>query len=197
MHFSGIVDRVGNDSSKQNENFQLRLKKLANLHAQLLNHALQTYPKLKRLVFSTCSANAEENEAVIDEVLSINGKFKLLDCSKIIKGWKNKGVPGYDCSDMCINAIPSTDCTNGFFIAVFVPRKSEQFIVDAVDDTKEKTMDCEIVDDNINAKTKKSKRKSEQNIKIPLESEVSKAQKRRIRKLKLEKILNKSPSLKE
>jgi len=127
--FSGIVDRVRNDSSEQNQNFQTRLKKLANVHAQLLNHALKSYPKLKRLVYSTCSANHEENEAVVDEALSVNGKFKLLDCTKIVKGWINKGVPGFDCSEMCLNAVPSDDCTNGFFIAVFVRRDLEEKVV--------------------------------------------------------------------
>ncbi|KAF0760966.1 putative 28S rRNA (cytosine-C(5))-methyltransferase [Aphis craccivora] len=126
---SGIVDRVRNDSSQQNQNFQMRLKKLANVHAQLLNHALKSYPKLERLVYSTCSANHEENEAVVDEALSVNGKFKLLDCTKIVKGWTNKGVPGFDCSEMCLNAVPSDDCTNGFFIAVFVRRDLEEKVV--------------------------------------------------------------------
>ncbi|XP_060847324.1 26S rRNA (cytosine-C(5))-methyltransferase nsun-5 [Rhopalosiphum padi] len=123
---SGIVDRVRNDSSGQNQNFQMRLKKLANVHAQLLNHALKSYPNLERLVYSTCSANYEENEAVVDEALSVNGKFKLLDCTKMVKGWTNRGVPGYDCSEMCLNAVPSDDCTNGFFIAVFVRRDLEE-----------------------------------------------------------------------
>ncbi|KAE9522864.1 hypothetical protein AGLY_016733 [Aphis glycines] len=123
---SGIVDRVWDGSSEQNQNFQTRLKKLANVHAQLLNHALKCYPKLERLVYSTCSENHEENEAVVDEALSVNGKFKLLDCTKIVKGWTNKGVPGFDCSEMCLNAVPSDDCTNGFFIAVFVRRDLEE-----------------------------------------------------------------------
>lgn len=96
------------------------------MHAQLLNHALKTYPNLERLVYSTCSANHEENEAVVDEALSVNGKFKLLDCVKMVKGWTNKGAPGYDCSEMCLNAVPSTDYTNGFFIAVFVRRDCEE-----------------------------------------------------------------------
>jgi len=119
------VDRVRNDSSGQNQNFELRLKKLANVHAQLLNHALKSYPNLERLVYSTCSANHEENEAVVDEALSVNGKFKLLNCTKIVEGWTNKGAPGYDCSEMCLNAVPSVDYTNGFFIAVFIRRDLE------------------------------------------------------------------------
>lgn len=137
MFVLGIVDRVRNDSAGQNENFQLRLKKLANVHAQLLNHALKSYPNLERLVYSTCSANHEENEAVVDEALSVNGKFKLLDCTKIVKGWTNKGAPGYDCSDKCLNAVPNVDCTNGFFIAVFVRRDYEEKVDDVISEVED------------------------------------------------------------
>lgn len=135
IYFSGIVDRVRNDSTLKNEDFEKRLKRLANVHAQLVNHALKSYPNLKRLVYSTCSANPEENEAVVDEALSVNGKFKLFNCTKMLKGWTNKGAPGYDCSDMCLNAVPNVDCTNGFFIAVFVRRDLEE--IEVTEDQKE------------------------------------------------------------
>lgn len=181
---SGIVDRVRNDSSGQNQNFQARLKKLANVHAQLLNHALKSYPKLERLVYSTCSANHEENEAVVDEALSVNGKFKLLDATKIVKGWTNKGAPGYDCSEMCLNAVPSVDCTNGFFIAVFVRRDFEEKEVAEEEENIEDTEDVkreEVVED-IN-KSQNMKNKNTES--IPLVK--SKNAKRRERRLKLEK----------
>ncbi|XP_022168073.1 probable 28S rRNA (cytosine-C(5))-methyltransferase [Myzus persicae] len=181
---SGIVDRVRKDSSGQNQNFQARLKKLANVHAQLLNHALKSYPKLERLVYSTCSANHEENEAVVDEALSVNGKFKLLDATKIVKGWTNKGAPGYDCSEMCLNAVPSVDCTNGFFIAVFVRRDFEEKEVAEEEENIEDTEDVkreEVVED-IN-KSQNMKNKNTES--IPLVK--SKNAKRRERRLKLEK----------
>ncbi|XP_015371013.1 PREDICTED: probable 28S rRNA (cytosine-C(5))-methyltransferase [Diuraphis noxia] len=146
---SGIVDRVRNDSSGQNQNFESRLKKLANVHAQLLNHALKSYPNLERLVYSTCSANHEENEAVVDEALSVNGKFKLLNCTKIVEGWTNKGAPGYDCSEMCLNAVPSVDCTNGFFIAVFIRRDLEYNEVAVKEENIE---DEEVVEEEENIK---------------------------------------------
>lgn len=178
------MDRVRNDSSGQNQNFQARLKKLANVHAQLLNHALKSYPKLERLVYSTCSANHEENEAVVDEALSVNGKFKLLDATKIVKGWTNKGAPGYDCSEMCLNAVPSVDCTNGFFIAVFVRRDFEEKEVAEEEENIEDTEDVkreEVVED-IN-KSQNMKNKNTES--IPLVK--SKNAKRRERRLKLEK----------
>lgn len=154
--FLGIVDRVRNDSVKNDENFQTRLKKLANVHAQLLNHALKSYPDLERLVYSTCSANVEENEAVVDEALSLNGNFKLLDVSKLIRGWKNKGVTGYDCSEKCLNAVPNFDCTNGFFIAVFVRRDFEEKDIDDKHESNMNESDMEI-DNNSSVITKEEK----------------------------------------
>jgi len=169
---SGIVDRVRNNSTVKNENFQIRLKKLANVHAQLLNHALKS-PNLERLVYSTCSKNPEENEAVVDEALSVNGKFKLLDCTKIIKGWTNKGAPGYDCSDMCINAIPEIDCTNGFFIAVFIRRGHEEKDEDindwSIEESDEEVAEVNKLSTEIAApakKGKKSKTKKVMEIKV-------------------------------
>uniref|UniRef100_A0A2H8TMR2 Putative methyltransferase NSUN5 n=1 Tax=Melanaphis sacchari TaxID=742174 RepID=A0A2H8TMR2_9HEMI len=193
---SGIVDRVRNDSSGQNQNFQIRLKKLANVHAQLLNHALKSYPNLQRLVYSTCSANHEENEAVVDEALSVNGKFKLLDCTKMVKDWTNKGVPGYDCSEMCLNAVPNDDCTNGFFIAVFVRRDLEEIEVaekeiniedNEVIEEKEETENNEVVEEEkinespevVNKKNKKSKKSLVMNTDKNVESK-SRVKKKRI-----------------
>lgn len=166
------MDRVRNNNTEPDEALQSRLKKLANVHAQLLNHALKSYPSLERLVYSTCSANHEENEAVVDEALSVNGKFKLLDCTKMLKGWMNKGAPGYDCSEMCLNAVPNDDCTNGFFIAVFVRRDfDEKDLVtetDEIDGTSEvDDEDIDVINNSsikINKNVTKKKKKNKKNL---------------------------------
>lgn len=129
----------------------------------MLNHALKSYPDLERLVYSTCSANVEENEAVVDEALSVNGNFKLLDVSKLVKGWTNKGVPGYDCSENCLNAVPNFDCTNGFFIAVFVRRDFEDKDIDFKEDLNTNESNIEEskteIDKNLSLLTKNEKSK--------------------------------------
>ncbi|XP_025417729.1 probable 28S rRNA (cytosine-C(5))-methyltransferase [Sipha flava] len=195
---SGIVDRVRNDPTLKNEHFKKRLKKLANVHAQLLNHALKSYPNLKRLVYSTCSTNPEENEAVVDEALSVNGKFKLLNCTKMLKGWTNKGAPGYDCSEMCLNAVSNVDCTNGFFIAVFVCRDFEEAEEEEdkkevkkieEEDEEEKIEEKYIIDSKKLKKTKANKNSLQSvNIKDNTNTPIKKSKnvKRRERRLKLE-----------
>lgn len=211
------MNRVRNDSLGQNQNFQTRLKKLANVHAQLLNHALKSYPNLERLVYSTCSANHEENEAVVDEALSINGKFKLLDCTKMVKGWTNKGAPGYDSSEMCLNAIPSVDCTNGFFISVFVRRdlednevakkeeniddtenvKEEKVVEDIeVDEEEEDVGDIEVDEEKkvieyneiVNKKVKKVKKQSISNSDINVKNKSEIKKNKKLKNIKVEKV---------
>ncbi|KJH40840.1 methyltransferase domain protein [Dictyocaulus viviparus] len=63
---SGMVKRM-DELTGQNFTPE-RLKKLKNLQAMILKHALK-FPYLKRLVYSTCSVHEEENEQVVDEVL--------------------------------------------------------------------------------------------------------------------------------
>lgn len=137
------------------------------------------------MVYSTCSSNAEENEAVVDEALSMNENFKLLNCTKIFKGF-NKGCPGYNCSNMCLNMISSVDCTNGFFIAVFIRCDSEEDVELETFYTLEKHQ----VDDDAKATVKTEENTSEivqSSIQITVQPpKMSRNQRRRARRLKLE-----------
>lgn len=182
--FLGIVDRVRNATSL-NENLQIRLKKLANVHAQLLNHALKNYPNLERLVYSTCSSNSEENELVVDEALSKNGQFKLLDASKLLNGWFNKGTPGYDCSEKCINAVPNVDCTNGFFIAVFVRRdfeeKYDETVEEAITEIDPQTEKSNTVVENTPIKKSKNAKRKERRLKSAVKTKEFKIKKKKMK----------------
>lgn len=194
--FSGIVDRVRNDTAGRNENFKMRLKKLRNVHAQLLNHALNSYPNLERLVYSTCSSNYEENELVVDEALSKNGKFKLLDASKLLKGWINKGTPGFDCSEKCLNAVPNVDCTNGFFISVFVRRDFEEKYDEIKEEDIEIKMELEsqteqsntVIDNKPIKKSKNAKRKERRSKIIEATGELKSSKKKKSKTIKNKKI---------
>lgn len=97
-----------------------RLKKLAGFQIMILKHALRAFPSAKRVVYSTCSLNVEENEEVVREVLQSAQHFKLVDVKTLCSPWKNFGSDSYgDIGKYCLYSKPDEDLTNGFFVAVF------------------------------------------------------------------------------
>ncbi|XP_031849774.1 nop2/Sun-like domain containing protein 5 [Nomia melanderi] len=98
-----------------------RLKQLQAFQVFLLRHALMNFPNVKRVVYSTCSINPEENEQVVDEVLeNVKGAYKLVSIKNMYKdSWENYSSQSYKCSDKCLYARPEEDLCNGFFVAVF------------------------------------------------------------------------------
>ncbi len=86
------------------------------IQAMILKHAMRL-PRLKRVVYSTCSMFEIENEMVIDEVLQVVGNnFQLVDA---LPEWKHRGRKDYVFGHKCLRANPEKDLTNGFFVAVF------------------------------------------------------------------------------
>ena len=92
-----------------------RLSKLANLQSTILQHAFK-FPGLKKLVYSTCSVNVEENENVVNDVMKHigNQNFKLMEA---MPSWKHRrGLQG---QEMCLRVDQNIDLCTGFFVAVF------------------------------------------------------------------------------
>lgn len=87
----------------------------------ILKHALRRFPNAKKVVYSTCSIYPEENEEVIQEVITQIKNYKLVDASSVLKGpWINFGSDKYgDIGKFCLYSKPEKDMCNGFFIAVF------------------------------------------------------------------------------
>uniref|UniRef100_A0A182UDC7 SAM-dependent MTase RsmB/NOP-type domain-containing protein n=1 Tax=Anopheles melas TaxID=34690 RepID=A0A182UDC7_9DIPT len=100
---------------------QERLFKLAGLQYKLVSHAMNAFPAVRRIVYSTCSLHEEENERVVQGVLRHNGHFRLLDARKELgKEWPNVGSPDYpDVGERCLYAKTVDDLTIGMFVAVF------------------------------------------------------------------------------
>ncbi|KAH8857115.1 hypothetical protein KSF78_0009422 [Schistosoma japonicum] len=125
-----------------NEEYLSRLKRLSNLQAMLLRHALN-FPNVQRIVYSTCSIHPEENEAVVQEnAIRVSNKFYLetiwpntislnsLDnITATPQVWKHRGLSEYQC-ESCIRS-SQKDLTNGFFVALFVRRKSRKSLNNA------------------------------------------------------------------
>lgn len=125
---SGIVQRYDDGPDQGDEVREDRLEKLSRLQLKMLLHAMNEFPSVKRIVYSTCSINAEENEAVVQKALKQCGKFKLVQ-PELLAEWKNFGASSYKkVGKKCFYCRPEVDLTNGFFIAV-LERKSEEMDV--------------------------------------------------------------------
>ena len=84
------------------------------MQSTILQHAFK-FPGLKKLAYSTCSINVEENENVVNDVLKNVGKnFELVEA---LPSWThNRGIQG---QEKCLRVDSKQDLTTGFFVAVF------------------------------------------------------------------------------
>lgn len=112
-----MTDRFELNSSRDT----YRLQKLAGFQIKILRSALTRYPNVKKVVYSTCSLNPEENEDVVRQVLETNNEFKLVPADTFMnKAWINFGSSDFgNIGKYCLYARPDEDLTNGFFLAVF------------------------------------------------------------------------------
>ncbi|XP_068082524.1 28S rRNA (cytosine-C(5))-methyltransferase isoform X2 [Anabrus simplex] len=98
-----------------------QLNKLTKFQSMILRHALTRFPDVKRVVYSTCSINAEENEQVVENVLSTVDTFEVKNI--LPNAWINRGNADYLGGSNCLYAKPGVDLTTGFFMAVFERKK--------------------------------------------------------------------------
>ncbi|KAF9064180.1 S-adenosyl-L-methionine-dependent methyltransferase [Rhodocollybia butyracea] len=187
---SGIVNRLDYlvESEQETESLQEdRLNKLAGFQLMMIKHAMK-FPSVKRIVYSTCSIYAIEDEHVVrsalksDEALSAN--FELAPPNEVLPQWKRRGYPN-EMDDpshaiSMVRCLPGEDATNGFFVSCFVRRTSDGDRVNdhrkrkrmMEDEDEDKEKDDEEVDHGAEPvateprKKKKKKIKKKKNVKI-------------------------------
>ncbi|CCF59741.1 hypothetical protein KAFR_0H03310 [Kazachstania africana CBS 2517] len=133
---NGVPDEQEEMAEKENGNLQERLSKLSSFQFQVVKHAM-SFPKAKRIVYSTCSIHAEENERValdllLDEKVKQWG-WKIAKRESVIPQWPRRGFvsefqeifrdkTASECQEMadgCIRALPREDGGIGFFAICF------------------------------------------------------------------------------
>ncbi len=103
--------------------WRLRAEDLVDLHrrqAAMLANALQVLAPGGRLVYSTCSLEAEENEQVVAEVLACNADVRLVSNAEALGRHLVAGVSAASFFDAegFFRTLPGEHRTDGFFAAV-------------------------------------------------------------------------------
>ncbi|XP_062309733.1 probable 28S rRNA (cytosine-C(5))-methyltransferase [Osmerus eperlanus] len=113
---SGMVS-LKNEASSQTAQDK-RLQALAAFQLRCLNHALR-FPRLQRLVYSTCSVHTEENEQVVAACLQDNPGFRLVS---VLPQWPERGLAPLT---QCLRASVAKTHTHGFFVALLERHTAE------------------------------------------------------------------------
>ncbi|CCK71614.1 rRNA (cytosine-C5-)-methyltransferase RCM1 KNAG_0H02000 [Huiozyma naganishii CBS 8797] len=133
------LDAVPEEQEEQelDDNLKTRLSKLSSFQFQIVKYAL-SFPQATKVVYSTCSIHAEENERVVIDLL-LDKKVKesgwrVAPRSKVIPTWERRGLvdefqqvfredsESSNCQEMadgCIRALPREDGGIGFFAVCF------------------------------------------------------------------------------
>lgn len=116
--FAGMLKFKEYDDRRQCGSDARVLNQLVKYQIILLSHALTKFPRVRRVVYSTCSVFSEENEYVIREVLKKIKHFKLVDSGKIFNGWQNYvSLDSKSNETLAVRSVPNLDCSDGFFMA--------------------------------------------------------------------------------
>lgn len=109
-----------------------RINSLSNFQLQALKHATSKFPKVQRVVYSTCSVYTQENESVVQRLLQSTEEWELV-APKCLSHWERRGmhIDNEDFTltkeqiECLVRVNPDEDASNGFFVACF-QRKGKQ-----------------------------------------------------------------------
>src|SRR5450631_2062709 len=134
MPVTGDFDRVlvdapcsGTGTLARNREIKWRLKaedlsRLQEYQVEILRAAMKHVSRGGRIVYSTCSLEAEENERVIEKALTGNSSFHVVNCRDKIEGLRASSdlIWGADSlvSGPYLRTIPGVHPCDGFFAAV-------------------------------------------------------------------------------
>ncbi len=135
LPMAGNFDRVladvpcaGTGTLARNPEIKWRLKPddLVDLHSRqvaILRAALRQLASGGRAVYSTCSLEREENEAVVEEVLRDGDEYRLLACREELERIRSDGELAWSDIDSLLSGkflrtIPGQEPCDGFFAAV-------------------------------------------------------------------------------
>jgi 16S rRNA (cytosine967-C5)-methyltransferase len=106
--------------------WRLELEDLADLQTRqvaILQSAMQRVSPGGKLVYSTCSLEKEENSAVVEQTMSVDQSFHVLDCRTELERLRAQGELRWEDIDSLtsgpyLRTIPGVHPCDGFFAAI-------------------------------------------------------------------------------
>jgi 16S rRNA (cytosine967-C5)-methyltransferase len=118
----------GTGTLARNPDIKWRLKpedihRLQGYQVEILSAAMHHVANNGRIIYSTCSLEPEENEAVVGKVLAANPEFRLIDCRDELQRLRqNRELVIEDMESLLsgpyLRTIPGVHSTDGFFAAI-------------------------------------------------------------------------------
>ncbi len=139
LPFAHAFDRIladvpcsGTGTLARNPEIKWRLKPedihdLQSRQVAILKAALAQLAIRGRLVYSTCSMEREENEAVVETALDATAEFKVVDCKGELERLQQAGEMSWEdiaslLAGPCLRTIPGVHPCDGFFAALIERR---------------------------------------------------------------------------